>query len=94
MKWQKDEEGDNDTKEWPTVSSRLNWARNNYRRSNLTIQQQLQKLLILTMNVIAMDDLIEEETGESYIKARQKKEWKEWYQSFRPTQSVGRPKKN
>ena len=90
MAWQVDEDDAGATKRWPTASSRLNWARNNYRR--MSLQEKLQKLLILMMNLTALDDLIEEEKGETYLKPRLKKEWRASYETFRPTKPVGRPK--
>ena len=90
MAWQSDEASDSDTRKWPTVSTRLNWARNNYRQ--YTLQWKLQRFLVLLMNLMALNDLIEEEGGEALLTAQQKRQWREMYETFRPTKSVGRPK--
>ncbi len=81
MGWENDET--NDTKKWPTSSTRLNWARNNY--SKYTLQWKLQRFLVLLMNLTALDDLIEEEGGEALVTAKQKREWRGMYETFRPT---------
>jgi hypothetical protein len=46
----------------------------------------------MLMNLIALNDLIEEEKGEALLTAKQKKEWMGMYETFRPTRPVGRPK--
>jgi hypothetical protein len=83
-------EAEDDVKSWPTASTRLNWARNNYR--GYSTQRKLQKFLTMLMNLTALNDLIEEEKGEALLTAKQKKEWKGMYETFRPTRPVGRPK--
>jgi hypothetical protein len=91
MTWQ-NADGDSDPNKWPTASTRLNWARNNYLKSEYTMQQKLQKFLVQLMNMIALADLIEEEGGEAVVTPKQKRAWVEMYQVWRPTKQVGRPK--
>jgi hypothetical protein len=90
MAWQHEEAGGSDTGKWPTASTRLNWARNNY--SRYTLQRKMERLMILLMNVTALGDLIEEESGEAFLKPGLRKQWRSWYEALRPTNPVGRPK--
>ncbi|KKN83880.1 hypothetical protein LCGC14_0295330 [marine sediment metagenome] len=86
------EESDNPPRKWPTASTRLNWARNNYQ--NHSLQWKLQRFLILLMNMIALNDQLEEEGGEALVSPKQRKQWIEMYETFRPTQQAGRPRNN
>lgn len=89
MGWE-NESNDSGARRWPTASTRLNWARNNYQ--GYTLQRKLQKFLVLLMNLTALSDLIEEEGAEILVTPKQKREWRGLYESFRPTRPVGRPK--
>ena len=76
---------------WPTANSRINWARANH--SKKTAEEQLSKFLGLLMNLTALNQLLEEGGVGQFIPREQTEEWKRWYESWRPTQAVGRPKK-
>ncbi len=86
-----EEQEDNDTP-WPTANSRINWARHNHGKK--TPEQQLHKFLGLLMNLSALSDLLEEGGVGQFFTREQKEEWKGWYETWRPTQAVGRPKMN
>jgi hypothetical protein len=88
MVWEN--ENGSDVQKWPTWSTRRNWARNNYLKYG--IQWKLQKFLVMLANLTVLNDLIEEEGGEVLLTPKQRREWKGWYESFRPTHPVGRPK--
>jgi hypothetical protein len=86
------EQEDNGTS-WPTANTRVNWARANYRK--LPPSEQLHKFLVMLMNLTALNDLLEEHPkGGQFFTREQKEEWKGWYETWRPTQAVGRPKMN
>ena len=45
------------------------------------------------MNLTALNQILEEQGLGQFFPREQTEEWKEWNESWRPTQSVGRPKK-
>ena len=77
---------------WPTANSRINWARHNH--SKKTAEEQLHKFLVALMNLTALNDLLEEQGVGQFFSRTQTEEWKGWYETWRPTQAVGRPKTN
>lgn len=77
---------------WPTANSRINWARANH--SKRPPEEQLSKFLGLLMNLTALNQLLEEQGVGEFLPREQTEEWKRWYESWRPTQAVGRPKKS
>jgi len=84
------EQDDSDTS-WPTANSRINWARHNYGKK--PAEEQLHKFLVMLMNLTALNDLLEEQGVGQFFSRQQMEEWKGWYETWRPTQAVGRPKK-
>ncbi len=95
MTWQENESA---VQKWPTWASRLTWARNNFNRTaremESPIEWKLRKFMVLMANLIALNNMIEEEGGEALLSPRQKAQWMEAYQSFRPTRATGRPSVN
>lgn len=77
---------------WPTANSRINWARHNHGKRPAA--EQLNKFLGMLMNLTALNQLLEEGGVGRFLTREQTEEWKRWYESWRPTQAVGRPKKN
>ena len=76
---------------WPTANSKINWARHNHGKR--TAEQTLEKFLGALMKHTALNQILEEQGLGQFFPREQTEEWKEWYESWRPTQSVGRPKK-
>ena len=94
MVWHND---DNDASQepWPTWNSRLSWARNNYQRKpEQDAHWRLQKLLVLLANLVALSGLMEEKDGELIVSHRLRRQWEEMYETYRPTNPPGRPKKD
>ncbi len=89
MEWD-GSESQQDGKGWPTAATRLNWARNNYK--NLDVQQLVQKMLRMQLNLIALDDLFEEKSGEGLLTKKLRTRFIKGYETWRPTKPVGRPK--
>lgn len=80
---------DSDTS-WPTANSRINWARHNYGKK--PAEEQLSKFLGLLMTLTTLNDLLEEQGLGRFFTREQTQEWRGWYETWRPTQAVGRPK--
>ena len=76
---------ENAASEWASSDRRITWAENNYRR--YPREWQLRRFMILFMNLIAMGNVLEQETGESLLSYQEKKKWREMYEVFQPNSS-------
>lgn len=91
MPWSSETENNSST--WPTWNSRLTWARNNYgKKPEHDVTWKLEKFLVMLANLTALNDLIEAEAQEALLTPKQKKQYQELYEQYRPTRAIGRPK--